>query len=151
MLSVKLVDGARLPKRATSYDAGYDLCSNEDKVVRAGQREFFDTGVSVRMPKPEMVGLNSEQYNLYGRVVGRSSLAKKKGVIVFPGTIDLGYEGTLGVIMFNMSDQDVSIRKGDKIAQLLLVPCLKVPAICVDEFDELKDNDRIGGFGSTGV
>jgi dUTP pyrophosphatase len=81
----------------------------------------------------------------------RSGLALKKGVTVLntPGTIDSGYRGEVGVILINLGEEDFEIKKGDKIAQIVIAP---VTVAEIVETDVIDDTDRgEGGFGSTGV
>ena len=81
----------------------------------------------------------------------RSGLALKKGVTVLnsPGTIDSGYRGEIGVILANFGDEAFEVKKGDKVAQLVLAP---VTQAAVEETDVVDETDRgAGGFGSTGA
>ena len=81
----------------------------------------------------------------------RSGLALKHGVTVLnaPGTIDAGYRGEVGVILANFGDADFTVRKGDRIAQLVVAPVTQASVV---EVDEVSSSDRgDGGFGSTGV
>ena len=85
----------------------------------------------------------------YGRVAPRSGLAVKKFIDTGAGVIDADYRGEVGVVLFNFSDQDFSVKVGDRIAQLVLEKICMVPAI---EVETLSDTERgSGGFGSTGV
>ena len=84
------------------------------------------------------------------QIRSRSGLALKNGIMVLnsPGTIDSGYRGEVGVILFNSSSEDFIIKKGDRIAQAVLQ---KIEFIEWEESSELKDSSRKeGGFGSTG-
>jgi dUTP pyrophosphatase len=81
----------------------------------------------------------------------RSGLALKHGITVLntPGTIDAGYRGEVGVILANFGDSDFEVKKGDKIAQIVVAPVLQAG---IEEADEIDETDRgSGGFGSTGV
>ena len=131
---------AVLPAYAHPSDAGMDLCSVEDVAIPAGGRALVHTGLVVRLPP-----LTEAQ------VRPRSGLALKHGVTVLntPGTIDSGYRGEIGVILANFGDADFAVKKGDRIAQLVIAPVTQ-PAVV--ETDEIDDTDRgSGGFGSTGV
>jgi len=140
MISVyikKLEESALIPTRSTDLDAGYDLYSTSDGIVPAGGRKVVSTGIAIAIPPP-----------YYGRVAPRSGLAVKKGIDVLAGVIDAGYRGEVGVVLQNLSNEDYSFKKGDRIAQLILEQCNTISWV---ELDELKDSVRSdGGFGSTG-
>ena len=140
MISVyikKIEESAVIPTRATDTDAGYDLYSTNDGVVPAGGRKVVGTGVAIAIPPP-----------YYGRVAPRSGLAVKRGIDVLAGVIDAGYRGEVGVVLQNLSEEDFTYKKGDRVAQLILEQCNTIGWV---ELDELKDSVRSdGGFGSTG-
>ena len=126
----------QMPKRGTIYSAGYDLVSPIDAVVPAHQRLLVPTGVTCKMAPYE-----------YLQIVPRSGLALKKGITVLntPGTVDSDYyPNSIGVILFNSSDEDFEIKKGDRIAQAIL------HTYTLMEGDVPVDSVREGGFGSTG-
>ena len=130
---------AVLPAYAHPSDAGMDVRSIEELVIPAGKRALVHTGLVVLLPP------------LYeAQVRPRSGLALKFGVTVLntPGTIDSGYRGEIGVILANFGDADFIVKKGDKIAQLVIAPVTQ-PEVC--EVSEIDETDRgAGGFGSTG-
>ena len=131
---------ATIPAYAHPSDAGMDVRSVEEKVVPARGRALVRTGLVMMLPP-----------GYEAQVRPRSGLALKRGVTVLntPGTIDSGYRGEVGVILFNSSDEDFAVAKGDKIAQLVIAPVMQP---VVEETDEIDDTDRgAGGFGSTGV
>ena len=81
----------------------------------------------------------------------RSGLALKSGITVLntPGTIDAGYRGEIGVILFNTTDTDFAVHKGDRVAQIVIAPVTRVEVV---ETDSVEETDRgAGGFGSTGA
>ena len=130
---------AVLPAYAHPSDAGMDVRSVEELVIPAGKRALVHTGLVV---------LLSPLYE--AQVRPRSGLALKFGVTVLntPGTIDSGYRGEIGVILANFGDADFIVKKGDKIAQLVIAPVTQ-PEVC--EVSEIDETDRgAGGFGSTG-
>lgn len=128
---------AMLPKRANEGDAGYDLFSCEDTTVGAHSRKVIKTGISISIP-----------YGTYARVAPRSGLAVKNGIDVGAGVIDESYRGEVGVVLFNHSDTDFQIEKGDRIAQLILTVIMTPDVV---EVNELNNTERgTGGFGSTG-
>ena len=131
--------GLDLPAYATSGAAGMDVVSAEDVTLPPGARHAVATGLSMAIP----VGYEIQ-------VRPRSGLALKHGVTVpnTPGTIDSDYRGELKVIMINHGTQAFEIRRGDRVAQLVLAPVTRAGWIEVDELDETARGE--GGFGSTG-
>jgi dUTP pyrophosphatase len=131
---------ASLPSYARPGDAGMDLKSAEDAVVEPGARLLVHTGLAMALP---------EGYE--AQVRPRSGLALKHGITVLntPGTIDEGYRGEVGVILFNTGDTAFKIAKGDRIAQMVIAPVTRARIV---ETDDLGSTERgAGGFGSTGV
>ena len=130
---------AVLPAYAHPSDAGMDIRSVADMTVPARGRALVPTGLVVLLPP------------LYeAQVRPRSGLALKHGITVLntPGTIDSGYRGEIGVILFNSSDVDFQINKGDRVARIGIAPGSQ-PVI--EEAQEIDETDRgAGGFGSTG-
>ena len=130
---------AVLPAYAHPSDAGMDLRSVADLTIAPGGRALVPTGLVVLLPP------------LYeAQVRPRSGLALKHGVTVLntPGTIDSGYRGEIGVILANFGTEAFSVRKGDKVAQLVIAPVTQPEIVETDVVDE---TDRgAGGFGSTG-
>ncbi len=140
-MAVKRLDPeVPLPRYAHDGDAGLDLFASEDVRLEPGQRAMVSTGLAVAIPAGHA-----------GYVQPRSGLAAKHGIGLLnsPGLIDSGYRGEIKVILINLdSDSPVEIRKGDRIAQLVV---LAVPQVMVIEASELPNSDRgEGGFGSTG-
>ena len=131
---------AAVPAYAHEGDAGMDLRSVDDVVIPPGRRALVHTGLVMQLPPCAEA-----------QVRPRSGLALKHGVTVLnaPGTIDAGYRGEVGVILANFGDSDFEVKKGDRIAQLVVAPVTQ-PAVV--EVDEVSSSDRgDGGFGSTGV
>lgn len=135
-MNIKLDNGAYMPTRAHDTDAGLDLYSRYELTVSAGGSEIFDTGVHIELP-PGTVGF----------VKSKSGLNIKHG-ITSEGVIDEGYTGSIVVKLYNHSDEDYTVKKGDKISQLVILPILKPD---IEVVDELEDTDRgSNGFGSSG-
>ena len=131
---------ASLPAYAHPGDAGMDVRSVEDVELAPGSRALVHTGLVMIIP----AGWEAQ-------VRPRSGLALKHGITVLntPGTIDAGYRGEIGVILANMGDAAFSVRKGDRIAQVVIAP---VTAALIEEADAVDETVRgAGGFGSTGV
>ena len=129
------------PKYKTKGSSGVDLSAflNEKVVIKPNSSELIPTGLQVAIPE-----------ELEIQIRPRSGLAAKEsmGVLNSPGTIDSDYRGELKIILFNHGDKDFIINNGDRIAQMVLVPILKIE---FEEVDNLPDTVRgQGGFGSTG-
>ena len=134
----KLTNDAIMPTRGSDGAVGYDLYSTEDTVVpcQAG-RALVGTGISVVLPS-----------GVYGRVAPRSGLAVKHCINVGAGVIDPDYTGEIKVVLFNHGENDFEIKRGDRIAQLVLERCETPP---VKEIEIIEETARgSGGFGSTG-
>ncbi len=129
------------PERAHAGDAGVDLRSSVDLVLRAGERATIPTGIALAIP-PGYAGF----------VQPRSGMASKRGlgIVNTPGLIDSGYRGEVKVIVINLDPREViEIHRGDKIAQIVF---LEVPDLKLIEVDELPPSERgERGFGSSGV
>ena len=136
----KIKEDAIVPKYAHEGDAGVDLYSAEEYLLKAGERVLVSTGIKIAVP----MGFEAQ-------VRPKSGLALKHGVSVCntPGTVDSGYRGEVGVIAINHGNEDFKIDKGKKIAQMVIK---KVEAAEFEEVDELEESARgEGGFGSTGT
>jgi len=137
---LRLRDGARLPSRGRSGDAGLDLHAAEAATVDPGARASIGTGIAVEIP-PGHAGL----------VLPRSGLAARHGIALVnaPGLIDSGYRGEVRVLMLNTDrERAFEVEPGDRIAQLLLTPYAEAEPV---EAVELAASSRgAGGFGSTG-
>ena len=128
-----------LPAYATEGAAGMDVLAAEDVTLAAGARHAVATGLAVAIPP----GFELQ-------VRPRSGLALKYGVTVpnTPGTIDSDYRGELKVIMINHGGEPFEIRRGDRIAQLVLAPVTQASWLEVETLNETARGE--GGFGSTG-
>ncbi len=142
--NIKIVNksGNPLPKYAHMDDSGLDICAflEEDLIIKPGERALVQTGIYVAIP---------DGYEF--QVRSRSGLALKKGIFVLnsPGTIDAGYRNSIGVILYNSSKDDFTVKNGDRIAQLVLQA---VPRVVWQEVESLDDTERgMGGYGSSGV
>jgi dUTP pyrophosphatase len=137
----RLDPAAELPAQAHQGDAGLDLCSSIDVEVLPGERAMVPTGLSVAIPDGHA-----------GLVLPRSGLASHQGLTLAnaPGLIDSGYRGEVTCAVVNLDrDQAVKIRRGDRIAQLMVVA---LPQILPSWVDDLPPSSRgEGGFGSTGA
>lgn len=134
-LKVKIDSGAYAPKRAHRADAGLDLFGISEVIVPAKGMAVVDTGCHAEIP-PYHVGF----------VKSKSSLMLKG--ITTDGTIDCGYTGSIRVVLFNHSNQDVTLQAGQKIAQLVILPIVTPDVEIVAHLDDTERGT--GGFGSTG-
>jgi len=134
---VRLSPEAILPRRGSAQAAGYDLFSAHDCVVPARGKALVKTDIQVQLPE-----------GCYGRVAPRSGLAWKQHIDVGAGVIDRDYRGNVGVVLFNHAAEELAVKQGDRVAQLILERCF-YPEI--EEVAELEGTDRgAGGFGSSG-
>lgn len=134
LMKIKLDKGAIAPTRAHRYDAGLDLYAMEDAVVV--HSKTFDTGVHVDIPE-RWVGL----------IKSKSGLMVNHNITT-DGTIDAHYTGPIKVKLFNHGCVPYEVKAGDKIAQLVIVPCQQPRLELVDSLEETDRGDN--GFGSTG-
>ncbi len=132
---------ARAPERTRPGDAGYDLRAVEPFSLAPGERAVVPTGVAVAIPE-----------GAAGLVVPRSGLAAKHGLSVVngPGLIDPTYRGEVKVVLVNLGQEPYDGAAGDRIAQLLLVPCLTPEVRTVETLPPSADGRGAGGFGSSG-
>jgi dUTP diphosphatase len=135
-------DGLPLPSYATPAAAGLDLVAAlaADLVLAPGERAVIGTGIAIALPA-----------EFEAQVRPRSGLALKVGVTVLnsPGTIDADYRGEIGVILVNLGTGPYTVRRGDRIAQLVVAPVARAAWRVTDE---LPPSERAaGGFGSTGA
>lgn len=139
-IDVEVLDPKLVPVYANIGDAGADLVSNEDAAVPARGRILVKTGLKLALP-----------IGYVGLVHPRSGLALKHGITVLntPGTIDSGYRGEVGVILYNSTDVDFEVKAGDRIAQLVIQKYETGAFSIVDSLDETSRGE--GGFGSTGI
>ncbi len=142
MIKIKvkvLEEGISLPEYKTESSSGMDICSAVDLVIKKGSFSVIPTGIAVEIP-PE--------YEI--QIRPRSGLAMKHGIGVLnaPGTIDADYRGEIKVILFNFSDVDYKISKGDRIAQIVLSKIYKAKIIKAKKLSDTKRGK--GGFGHTG-
>ena len=135
-MNVMLDEGAFMPEFAHKTDAGADLRSPVDVVIPARGSAVIDTGIHVEIPEGFTGFLKSKSgLNVNHNLIGE-------------GVIDSGYQGSIRVKLYNLGDKDYSIKKGDKIIQLVILPCVYCDFVEVNKFAETDRGD--GGFGSTG-
>lgn len=138
-MKIELTDGF-IPERAHKGDAGLDLKSAEDTILRIGESKVVRCGFKMALEE-----------GFEAQVRSRSGLAAKNQVIVLnaPGTIDSGYRGEVKVILANLGPNELFINRGDRIAQMVIA---KYESPEIEEVKSLDETARgAGGFGSTGV
>ena len=135
-MKVMLDAGAFAPTRGHRTDAGLDIKSPVSKTVPAYGSTVIDTGVHVELPEGTV-----------GMLKSKSGMNVNYG-IVNEGVIDVGYTGSIKVKLYNHSDKDYRIKKGDKLTQLVIVECYFPDIEIVDELGATERGDN--GFGSTG-
>ena len=135
-------EGLELPAYETAGSAGLDLRAAVGGAVtlEPGARMLVPTGLSVALP----AGYEAQ-------IRPRSGLALKSGITCLntPGTVDADYRGEVGVILINHGADPFEIKRGDRIAQMVIAPVTQAQLVEVDELD--KTTRGVGGFGSSGV
>lgn len=132
-----LEDGAFAPERAHATDAGLDLRCRDTQYVYPGDSIVFDTGVHIELPQ-----------SCWAKVESKSGLNVNFGIVSCGGVIDEGYTGSICVKLYNLGKEGYLFRRGDKIAQLVILPYLAPELEYSTDFKETERGDR--GFGSTG-
>lgn len=135
----KLSDRAILPRYEHEDDSGLDLFAIDDQELLPGETKLIPTGIAIELPP-----------DTEAQVRPRSGLALKHSITVLntPGTIDAGYRGEVGVILINHGRTTFKVTKGMKIAQMVIMPILRVEIEAVETLTETRRG--AGGFGSTG-
>lgn len=131
---------ARMPIRAHHDDAGWDLFVSKD--VEVPPHGFMDvpSGVSMELPN-----------GYWGLLTGRSSTIRKRGLLVVQGVIDTGYRGELFSAVWNLTDKTVALKRGERVAQLILLPNSTAASVLVASTDLGGSERGFGGFGSSGT
>lgn len=138
-LRIKLLSSdATVPKRGSAEAAGYDLSAAHNELIPPGERRPIKTNVAVGIPLDH-----------YGKIAPRSGLALRNGIDVLAGVIDRDYTGDVTVILLNTDKTPFEVKKGDRIAQLILHKISTPDVLVVDELSQTERGS--GGFGSTGM
>ncbi len=129
------------PRYQSKYAAGADLQAavEENLVLKPGQRELIPTGLIIELPE-----------GFEAQIRPRSGLAVKEGITILntPGTIDSDYRGEIKVLLINLGHSDYTIKRGDRIAQIVICPVVTANFIIQESLNETFRGR--GGFGSTG-
>lgn len=136
-MKVEIDDGGYMPIRAYPTDAGLDLYSPVTVYIPARGNAVIDTLVHIELP-----------HGTYGKIESKSGLNVNFGIVSCGGVIDEGYTGSIAVKLYNLTDTDYIVHRGNKIAQLIVQRCLYENV----EIGEINKNTERGdnGFGSTG-
>lgn len=129
---------ATVPKYAHDGDAGMDLHSCENYILKPGDKVLVSTGICMAIPE-----------GYVGLIWDRSGLAAKNSIHVLAGVVDSGYRGEVCVVLKNLGDEEFEVTKNMRVAQMLIQ---SVSSVIVEESDSLDKTDRDkNGFGSTGT
>lgn len=134
-MKIKVDDGCYVPIRAHETDAGLDLMTPKSFWLYSGEQKSIDTGVHVEIPDGYVGLITSKSGLMLHGVTSR-------------GTIDSSYRGSIRAVLYNSGAEAVKFEKGQKITQLVIVPCMIEDVELVSELSETERGD--GGFGSTG-
>jgi dUTP pyrophosphatase len=139
---VKLVEHAVIPTKSHDGDLGWDLYAGEQVSLAPNSRVLVSTGVKIKFP-----------YEYGALIKDRSSISSKFGIFTHAGVLDSGYRGEIKILMHNTGEQFITFYRGDKVAQMVLIPVVHIRGGLV-EVDELTDEYTTSrgdsGFGSTG-
>lgn len=142
--TVKVINQSNnpLPSYQTVHAAGMDICAwlQEQVELQPMQRQLIPTGLFIELPE-----------NYEAQIRPRSGLALKHGITVLnsPGTIDADYRGEIKVLLINLGNETFTIQNGDRIAQMIVAPCVQITWQNTTTLTET--NRGSGGYGSTGV
>ena len=144
-IDIKIIDEKMrdaLPAYATSGSAGLDLraCINEQQILQPGDTVLIPTGIAIHI----------EDNNLCAMILPRSGLGHKHGIVLgnLVGLIDSDYQGELKISCWNRNSEHFTVQPGDRIAQLVFLPVVRVEFQVVETFTQTSRGE--GGFGSTG-
>ena len=135
----KKSENATIPTRGSCDAAGWDLYASEPNIINPHGKAIITTDIIIEIPN-----------GFYGRVAPRSGMSWKKHTDIGAGVIDADYRGTIGVVMFNHSDIEVNIEKGDRVAQLIIEKINMTPLeeVSLETLNTTERGD--GAYGSTG-
>lgn len=138
LLVKKFFSEVSLPEYMMRSDVGLDLKANETVLLKPLEQKAVKTGMAIKIPD-----------NSVGLIRDRAGIVSKMNVHTAAGTFDPAYRGEVSVVLINFSDDDVEIEKGMRIAQLVIMPVIKVKVKKADKLPVTERYDK--GFGSTGM
>lgn len=130
-------EGAYCPTQGHKGDAGYDLRTPYEVMVPAHGEVTIDTGVHIEVPR-----------GYYGKLESKSGLNVNHSIVSLGGVIDFGYTGSIRAKLYNLSNEPYTFQKGDKVVQIVFMPCLDVNFVSTDRLADTERGEN--GFGSTG-
>jgi dUTP pyrophosphatase len=153
LLVQKLHEDAKLPTKSRETDEGYDIYALEAKRIFKNSTEKISTGIAAAAVEPVNLVFDDkcvpsyDYYRYWLQIEGRSGMASK-GVFPIGGIVDCGYTGEIGVMLTNNGSSDYFVKKGDKIAQLVIRKHYNAD---IEEIESFEKTDRGSkGFGSSG-
>lgn len=152
-MKVKINPGSYLPTRAHATDAGLDLYSTEDKTLYPHGWTGVDAETNYTQPLPCCATFDTGVHiafepGTYGKIESKSGLNVKHSVVSCGGVVDEGYTGSIAVKLYNLGTEPYTVHKGEKIAQLVIMPYLTPEIELVSFLDDTERGSH--GFGSTG-
>ena len=143
ILDAKIGQKIPLPEHATDGSAGIDLraCLDEGLLIKPGETHLIGTGIAIHIADPGFAAM----------LLPRSGLGHKHGIVLgnLVGLIDSDYQGELKVSCWNRGDTEFTVKPGERICQMIIVPVVQASYEIVEEFDESERG--AGGFGHTGT
>ena len=137
MLKVKLLENGKVPSKAHSGDAGFDVFVKEEIIIKSKTLEKIPLGICIEIPEG------------YVAMIDDKSGVASKGLFTVGGVIDSTYRGEIHCVIWNNSNEDITFNKHQKIAQMIIFPCYT--KVDYELVSELSETDRgSGGFGSSG-
>lgn len=136
-MKIVLDEGAFMPVRGHADDAGLDLRSRESFKLWPGESYSTDIGVHFDIPR-----------GYFGKIESKSGLNVNESIVCCGGVVDAGYTGSVVVKLYNLGNKAHTFKAGDKLAQIIFLPCGAPVLEVVDKLDETERGDS--GFGSTG-
>ena len=139
VLKIKRLDkGLEIPKYINETDAGLDLRAAKDVVIKPHEQKTVNCGIVIEISE-----------GCVGYLKDRAGIVTKMNVHVVAGTIDSGYRGEVSVVLFNLGEREAMIERGMRIAQMIIIPVIRVKIQEIDSVSKTKRSNR--GFGSTGI
>jgi dUTP pyrophosphatase len=139
VLRIKRLDKEfEIPEYINETDVGLDLRAARDAIIRPHEQKTVNCGIIIEVPE-----------GCVGYIKDRAGIVTKMNVHVVAGTIDSGYRGEVSVVLFNLGEREVMIERGMRIAQLVIIPVIKVKIQEVDSLSKTKRSNK--SFGSTGI
>ncbi|MBW3022954.1 dUTP diphosphatase [Candidatus Woesearchaeota archaeon] len=137
-VQVQRIGDTELPRYSKKGDAGLDLCSAEETILKPNEKKIIRTGIKIAIPE-----------GYVGLIWDRSGIAAKNGIHTMAGVVDSGYRGEICVVMKNLGEEEFRVTKNMRICQMVIQPVLRADIEESDSLDETERKDS--GFGSSGI